>query len=328
MIRHRDTIFLVMLALITCTALMTILTITTQDATPVLPVPDEDLLAPINITTPARLIPLITLFTTFKYSAEKNITFRNTIRNWGLLAPVVRPVLYHAGGEAFLSEFARKHGWSVYVYPRVSKSGVPILRSMFHHVKNLTFTNKTLFYGYANADILFDRSLLASLEALKREHERDGLKNMFVIGRRINYRLRRDQELFNLASVSQSARSGALFTEYAQDYFITTHSGFDWDSIPDFVVGRVGYDNWLVATAFKRNMTVIDVTATLTALHQTGADGISAGWHLKLNNRSIFENYRLAGDLNFATGCTCGAHFIAKWHNSRVIIVKRPPSRK
>ena len=197
---------------------------------------------------------------------------------------------------------------------------------MFRHAQNLTFIKKTLFYGYANADILFDRALLVSLEALKREHERDRLKQMFVIGRRINYKFRSDQELFSLTLVSQLARSGVLFNDYAQDYFITTHLGFEWDSVPDFVVGRVGYDNWLVATAYTRNMSVIDATATITALHQTGVDGTSAGWMQK--NSEIYENYRLARNFNFLSGCTCRSHFITQWNDSRVIILKRPPSRK
>ena len=313
--------------MIACSALMTILTITTQDATPVLPIPNADLRAPINITTSPQPMPLITLFTTFKYNAEKTIAFKNTIRNWALLAPVVRPVLYHPGGNTFLSQFAREHGWFLYVCPRVGKTGVPILRSMFYHAQR-AFINKTLFYGYANSDILFDHNLLITLEALKREleRERDRLKQIFVIGRRTNYKFKPHQELFNLTSVSQLARSGDLFHDYAQDYFITTHSGFQWDTIPDFVVGRVGYDNWLVATAFKRNMSVVDATATVTALHQTGADGSRASW--MLNNNELYENYRLVGKFDFAAGSIQRSQFITQWENSRVIIVKRPPPEK
>ena len=311
--------------MIVCSALMTILTISTQDATPVLPISNTDLPAHINITTSARPMPLITLFTTFKYNAENTIAFKNTIRNWALLAPVVRPLLYHSGGNTLISQFAREHNWSLNVYPRVGKSGVPILRSMFHHAQR-AFISKTLFFGYANSDILFDHNLLITLKALKRELERKRLKRIFVIGRRTNYKFQRDQQVFNLTSVSQLARAGVLFHDYAQDYFITTRSAFDWDSIPDFVVGRVGYDNWLVATAFKRNMSVIDVTATVTALHQTGAGGTRASW--LLDNNGLYENYRIIGKFDFTAGSTERSQFITRWKNSRVIVLKRPPPAK
>ena len=33
----------------------------------------------------------------------------------------------------------------------------------------------------------------------------------------------------------------------AVDYFITTRDGFPWASVPKVVVGRVGYDNWMVS---------------------------------------------------------------------------------
>ena len=43
-------------------------------------------------------------------------------------------------------------------------------------------------------------------------------------------------------------------------------------------VGRRGYDNWLVYMGLKMNISVIDATKTLTALHQTGSDGNKAGF--------------------------------------------------
>ena len=44
-----------------------------------------------------------------------------------------------------------------------------------------------------------------------------------------------------------------------------------------FIIGRRGYDNWLVQHALRNNVSVIDATKTLVALHQTGTDGNYAG---------------------------------------------------
>ncbi len=32
----------------------------------------------------------------------------------------------------------------------------------------------------------------------------------------------------------------------AEDYFISSRDGFPWHKIPNVVIGRVAYDNWMV----------------------------------------------------------------------------------
>ena len=274
---------------------------------------------PRRSTTRDTPAPLITLFTTFRVAKLKAATYRNTIRNWGLLAPYVRPVLYYTVGDDCLIEFARMHGWVVYECPRLGNSKLPILRSMFLHAQSINRTS--LFYGYANSDILFDRNLVSTLEALKNDSDR--FKQLLVIGRRVNYQFKRNHEIHNLTSIYQYVRNGALFQINAQDYFISTHSGYPWDSIPDFVVGRIGYDNWIVATALQRNVSVVDATPTLSALHQTGFEGNHAS-HLR-GDRERNVNYILTGKrFNFAVGITTCSHFITQWVGSRVTILERP----
>ena len=273
-----------------------------------------------NITTSSQPLTLITLFTTFQYYKDKIAYYRNTIRIWGKLAPFVRPVLYYVHGEDYLVDFARQHGWSVYRCPMVSKGNMPVLRSMFLHAQTINET--TPFYGYANGDILFDRNLVTTLEALK--HACDQFKQILVTGQRTDYHFKSDQELHSLSTVSQLASKGKLHPSYAQDYFISTHSGFPWESIPDFVVGRVGYDNWLVATAINRNFSVIDATATVTALHQTGQDGNEAGRNVKRDIADKYINYHLAGKFDYSDGTTTLSNYYTLQPGSQVFILKRP----
>ena len=219
-----------------------------------------------NVTTRDQPLPLITLFTTFRDFRTKAVTYQNTIRNWGLLSPYVRPVLYYAGDEHYL-------GWSVYRSPRVSDRNIPVLRSMFLHAE--TINESTPFYGFANGDIVFDSNLVTTLQALKRDVDR--FMRVLVIGQRINFNIGNNETILNLESVSRLASEGSLFKGFAQDYLISTRSGYPWHCIPDFVVGRIGYDNWLVATAINLGLPVIDATATVTAVHQSGWDGNHSG---------------------------------------------------
>ncbi len=73
------------------------------------------------------------------------------------------------------------------------------------------------------------------------------------------------------------AKLGVPFQDDAQDFFIVHRGGFPWNAIPDFVIGRPAYDNWLVDYAFHHDFDTVDVTKSLHAVHQTGVDGNKAG---------------------------------------------------
>ena len=197
----RKAMVMVLLAIVTYSVLMTLFSQAFRHSR-VTPSPCMSY----NVTTSAQTLTLITLFTTFQYYEDKTASYRNTIRIWGQLAPFVRPVLYYVYGEDYLAEFARKHGWSVYRCPRVSKGNMPVLRSMFLHAQTINET--TPFYGYANGDILFDRDLVTTLQALN--HARDSFKQILMTGQRTDYNFKSDQELHSLSSVSQLASAGKL----------------------------------------------------------------------------------------------------------------------
>jgi hypothetical protein len=173
-----------------------------------------------------------------------------------------------------------------------------------------------LMFRYTNSDILFCDELLHTLKGIAAAVESGILRSrMMIVGKRYNYRmpaeLSRDSEV-RVASQScvpcskppmpmahfarfphvqfaikdgESAdrlvhrmRPDAVpFQDDAQDFFIVMRGGFPWDDIPDFVIGRPGYDNWLVDYTFHNDVDAVDVTRTLHAIHQTGVDGNKAG---------------------------------------------------
>ena len=101
------------------------------------------------------------------------------------------------------------------------------------------------------------------------------------------------------ALVHQMMPRAVPFQDDAQDFFIVSRNGFPWDSIPDFVIGRPGYDNWLVDYVYHNGIDSVDVTKTLHAIHQTGIDGNMAG--------------HVVRDMGFVCLCLCvvGADFDA-----------------
>jgi len=107
-----------------------------------------------------------------------------------------------------------------------------------------------------------------------------------VIGRRTDV-LIRNRTLYDAHDVADVARAeGKLHSAYGMDYFAIANNSYPWHLIPDFfVIGRPGYDNYLVAMALMSNMCVVDATRTVVALHQTDEEGISSG------ERSNNSNY-------------------------------------
>lgn len=271
-----------------------------------------------NDTNNTTQNPLIVLFTTFRNSPEKTHIYQNTIRNWQLLKPWVQPILYTISGELDMSKYALEHGWAVLSVPRTSKQGVPILRHMFLHAQD--HYNAT-YYGYANGDILFTRGLVNTLEAVK--PSLPNMKQLLIVGRRTNFQLKPKQSISTLEEVAKFGKKGKLFSTNAQDYFISTRNGYPWKTIPDFVVGRVGYDNWLVVTALVKRMFTIDTTLTLLALHQTGSDGNFAG-HSKKPKGDTYINYGLAGSkFDYSLGHVSCGQFFTKLENGQTKILQR-----
>lgn len=62
--------------------------------------------------------------------------------------------------------------------------------------------------------------------------------------------------------ITAQARTGSLFQTDAEDYFIFTKGTFNWAEIVDVVIGRPGYDNYLVNYVFYRRRMISFVDAT------------------------------------------------------------------
>ena len=53
-------------------------------------------------------------------------------------------------------------------------------------------------------------------------------------------------------SIEKIWLSGKYNGHLSEDYFLTSKYIWNWNDIPDFIVGRQGYDNWLVDNAYHK----------------------------------------------------------------------------
>lgn len=241
---------------------------------------------------------LLTLFTSFRYSHRRKLVHRRTVKNWSSLRPNVRPVLYaedqprgeeSSNDEIEILDFARQLGWTVLTCNGTSSTKVPVLRWLF---TDATTRFRSEFYGFANADILFDGGLIETLKTLIGR-----FRKFLMIGTRVDCHVATDCSF-------DDRRTREPVLKNAQDYFVTTRTGFDWESVPDFVIGRAGYDNWLVTRAMVGGIPVVDTSATVTALHQM-VDGDDHSTHFVQVNNDSKVNYVLAGKrFDYSLGVT------------------------
>jgi len=95
------------------------------------------------------------------------------------------------------------------------------------------------------------------------------LGRTLVTGRQTNVLIGNRSVIYLPNHVTTIARQrGRLFTPRAEDYFFVAFNDFPWHRVADIVIGRVGYDNYLVGLAIQQNVTVVDATSTILAFHQ------------------------------------------------------------
>ena len=245
---------------------------------------------------------VLTLFTTFRDSDARRNIHNTTLRNWASLRPALLPVLF-LSPDTGLSwpRLASQLGWRVEEAPRL-KSGVPVLKSMFQLVLE---KYPSPFVGFANADNIFGPSLLHTLNELGTNNESLVHSRMsLVVGRRRNLL---EDKVRDMDTSSQFVdRVGPrlrTFREVAQDYFIvSSRSGYCWKSVPDFVIGRVGFDNWLVVKAQMWNISLIDATNTINDVHLVGKDGVKSGWNINEGEQKYLNHYVAGEKFNYKTG--------------------------
>jgi len=220
------------------------------------------------------------------FSGHIGVIQENAIRSWCALKPACEIILF--GDEEGTAEIAARFG--IRHEPDVDRNefGTPLVSSLFERARQLS-SAKTL--AYVNADIILAGSLDKVVESTKFER-------FLVLGRRrdveITTPLNFDREYFPSRFLSEIIPRTVLHGPAGIDFFIYPRDLYQ--NIPQFALGRVVWDNWLVYHAAMVGATIIDATEVITAIHQNHdyshhQDGERGVWLGAERNR----NLQLAG---------------------------------
>jgi Glycosyltransferase 61/Nucleotide-diphospho-sugar transferase/Galactosyltransferase len=234
----------------------------------------------------------------------KMIAHNNTARMYRSFLPRV---------QAFQTEPVPPEaaGWDMKILdkPETNQHGTPFFMSLMQRVEEACPSTPLL--AYANADILFDARLIQNIDALLEWNQ----PRMMAVGRRNNHELEGEIDIDSIMSVKSEP-----FINIAQDYFIMTRDLVqELRTLPTYVIGRRAYDNALVDWAFH-NHNLVDLSQTLTALHQTTSDGNYAG-HSSKNTDKEF-NVQLP-DAQYDHGSTEHAQFVTSFLDEKVVVTRK-----
>jgi len=232
-------------------------------------------------------MPLITLFSAPKPFNDPHIAMiqRNAIKSWTLL-PDVEVILL--GEEEGLAEAAKELG--VMHIPNVARneSGTPLISSMFQLARE---NSNSDLLCIINADMILMSDFI---EAVRRSRlQRD---KFVLLSQRWDYDITTPLEFAEgwESQLREAVRKqDQLHRPAGSDFFLFPKSCYQ--DIPDFIIGRAGWDNWMIYKAQTEKWAVIDCTPSMMIVHQNHdyshlPDGKPHYEHPETN-----ENIRLAG---------------------------------
>ncbi len=204
---------------------------------------------------------MITLFSAPKPFVDEHIARiqRNAIRSWIALGDDVQVLLL--GEEPGLKEAAEALGVSVLPVRTRSASGAPLIDELFTLASEKASHS---ILAYLNADIVLLDDFMSAVKLVDTQFDQ-----FLIVGNRWDIDFRDELEFES----GWLANMRALLTKHARkhpsmgsDYFIFRKDQFQ--GIPRFVLGRAGWDNWMMYKARHEGWPLIDATEAITAIHQ------------------------------------------------------------
>jgi len=234
-------------------------------------------------------MPLITLFSAPKPFTDPHIAMiqRNALHSWTLL-PNVEVILL--GGEDGLVQVAKEFNVKHIPNVKCNENGTPLISSMFELARQ---NGAGELLCVINADIILVPDVVEAAQACRSRLQRD---TFVLLSQRwdldVTQPLEFSGEWVN-ALRSTVHSQGRLHRPVGSDFFLFPKSCYR--DIPDFTVGRAGWDNWMIYTARREKWPLIDCTPSVMVVHQNHDYSHLPGGKPHYEHPDTNENIRLAG---------------------------------
>ena len=233
-------------------------------------------------------LPLLTIFSAPKGFKDPHIATiqGNAIQSWTHLGPDVQVIL--VGQEDGLAEAAAR--LCVLHLPDVArnKEGTPLVSSIFRLAREHS-TSPVL--AYVNADMILMSDFVEAAHLVSERMEK-----FLLVGQRWDLAVTTPLDFsgdWQTRLKEWCDQQGEMNLPHGSDYFIFPRTCFE--EIPDFAIGRAGWDNWMIYQARREHWATINATSAIHDIHQqhdySHLPGGVPHYHLPESD----ENLRLAG---------------------------------
>lgn len=219
----------------------------------------------------------MTIFTIPKaFHGQCQITQINALRSWLQLVP--RPEIILFGKDEGVADVAVRHRLRHAPGIRCSPTGTPLVSHAFEMAQELAGGE---LLCYLNADIILFQDFMGAVEQL-----RPAMYPVLLVGRRWDF------PVWTEIDFSRGDWSGELLAKVKAKGVMHQCTGIDYFAfnrglyrdLPDFLVGRPGWDNWFLWYAKEHGAKLVDGTRLITAIHQDHAynhrrQGYREIWH-------------------------------------------------
>jgi hypothetical protein len=195
---------------------------------------------------------MITFFTIPKPFTGLNAVHQaNAIQSWKQTCR--RCEVFAFGDEPGLAEYASTLG--VRHFPHIDKSslGTPLLDQVF---LKTTQEARTRYVCYISADVIVLANFQRVLPSIC-------ANNFLSIGYRwdldLNERLDFSSGKWRKVLMKMIEKKGSRHSRYGIDIFLFPRLG-GVGPLPPFIVGRVGWDNWMIDQALQKRIPIIDLS--------------------------------------------------------------------
>jgi len=233
---------------------------------------------------------MITIFTIANkpFEGHTKIIVSNALKSWTKFYPKCEIILFSEKKE--LLDFASSLGIKCFSEMKKNDFGTPFLSYVFKKSRE-TASNQIL--AYVNSDIILTSSFTKAIQKINNP--------VFLLnGRRWDLDIKEEINFENTdwekELMEEVKKNGKLHSYSGIDYFIFPKSLPI--ELPDFAVGIVGWDNWLIFKAKSLKIPIIDCTESINIIHQNHNYSYSAFANEKrkrVEGPEMEKNIKLAG---------------------------------
>ncbi len=230
----------------------------------------------------------LTIFTAPKPFTDPHVATiqRNAVRSWLQLGDDVEVLM--VGDEEGMAEASAEMGVRHLTGVAVNEYGTPLVSSIFELARQ---ASQGSLLAYVNADILLMPDLVETARRVSQQTD-----DFLMVGQRWNLSVDRILN-FDDGWVGRLrddvAQRGQLHLPTGSDYFIFPRRLYT--QIPDFAIGRAGWDNWMIYHGCQQPWPVVDTTQSAMVVHQSHDYGHLPGGRVHYKLGETERNAQLGG---------------------------------